>query len=283
MVDPIPNQAWSYWSQGFDKVDPILRLGFDSWRKNGAFQGVTVLDSKTVFDFVPPRELPTAFSTLPPQLQSDFVRLALLARFGGIWMDMSTLVTAPVAPWLSSLQLRSNAFFFRNPGRGVGGRLFETGFMAASPGLDFFFEWSELLVRLFSRHRLHQAHSQFSNAPTLAKKAFGFLNKRLRKSAKLSSLWAVPPLSWLSIYPFFIAHYAGNFLLLKELHSGFLEDMEFVPASDYLATRSTSNHFGWEVAIEKLAESTVPVHDFEFRKSVTGDEIEALRRFIGGQ
>ena len=41
-------------------------------------------------------DLPNWWAELSPQTQSDCVRLALLARHGGVWMDVSILTCASV-------------------------------------------------------------------------------------------------------------------------------------------------------------------------------------------
>lgn len=279
-VHGIPNRAWSYWAQGTREIDPIVQLCLDSWKSRGCFETVVVVDSESVYSYLPEGTLPATFSSLPFQLQSDFVRLALLHEHGGIWMDASTLVTAPVADWLESLDIKDGCFFFQNPGKGEGGRLFETGFMAARPKHLFFLDWLRALETLFQRKRVHRAHSPSSDAPYLSKKLFAFLNKYLRRSADLSALWALPPLSWLPFYPFFVVHYVGNALLIRSAHSRVLADMEIVHAKHYLRIRDVSNKLGWLEALNSPDLKCSPVHDVEFRKPFTPNEREAFERFV---
>ena len=279
-VNGIPNRAWSYWAQGLEEVDPIVQLCMDSWKSRGGFESITVVDAGSVYSYLPEGTLPATFSSLPFQLQSDFVRLALLREYGGIWMDASTLVTAPVADWLETLDIKNGCFFFQNPGIGIGGRLFETGFLAARPNHQFFSDWLDALGALFLRNRVHRAHSPDSDAPYFSKIFFGFLNKYLRRSANLSALWAVPPLSWLPFYPFFMVHYVGNALLRKRAHSKLFADMEIVHAKHYLRIRDVSNKFGWLEALNSPDLKFPPVHDVEFRKPFTPSERKAFERFV---
>lgn len=279
-VHGIPNRAWSYWAQGLREIDPIVQLCLDSWKSRGRFEAVVVVDSESVYNYLPEGTLPATFSSLPFQLQSDFVRLALLHEHGGIWMDASTLVTAPVADWLESLDLKDGCFFFQNPGKGEGGRLFETGFMAARPKHRFFSDWLNALGALFQRNRVHRAHSPSSDAPYLSKKLFALLNKYLRRSADLSALWALPPLAWLPFYPFFVVHYVGNALLIRSAHSKVLADMEIVPAKRYLSIRGISNESDWSEALKSPFLEFSPVHDVEFRKPFAPSELQAFRRFV---
>ena len=257
-----------------------MQLCIKSWDLYGDFDQVDILDAASVYNFLPPGTLPSTYQSLPVQIQSDLVRLGLLREYGGIWMDASTLVTSPVASWLGSLELNTESFLFQNTGAGIGGRLFETGFMASRPNHEFFSDWFNSMRALFSRHRIHRAHSPASSAPLFAKKLFAFLNKYLRQSARLSAFWVVPPLSWLPFYPFFIVHYAGNALLRQSKHSTQLSNMETVLASRYLRIRDVSNKLGWPEALKSPLLFDVPVHDVEFRKSLTDEELSALREFV---
>jgi hypothetical protein len=198
-------------------------------------------------------------------------------------MDASSLVTAPVADWLQTLELHAQSFLFQNPGKGVGGRLFETGFMASSPNHEFFSDWFALMFSLFSRPRVHRAHSPSSEAPVLSKKAFALMNKYLRQSPAASALWAVPPLAWLPFYPFFIVHYVGNSLLRRPKHESLLKEIELVEATKYLRIREVSNEQGWLVALRDSALFESPVHDVEFRKPMSKYEVLGLAKFTEGQ
>ena len=275
----IPNRAWTYWSQGAEDLPRIIQICLESWEVRGGFESVKVLDCETVHEYLPQGTLPSSFRHLPPQLQSDFVRLALLREYGGVWMDASTLVSAAVVPWLEALHLQSGLFLFQNPG-GVGGRLFETGFMASRPQHQFVVDWYSLLASLFSRNRVHGAHSRSSDAPLAYKKIFAFMNQYLRKAPHLSALWAKWPLSWLPFYPFFIVHYSGNAVLQQESHSNELARIPIVLAKEYLAIRDISNKRGWNNALESPALRSSPVHDVEFRKPLSDIEVLALRNFV---
>lgn len=279
-VDGIPNRAWSYWAQGLEDADPIVQLCVKSWKSRGGFDRIDVVDSQNVFEFLPEGTLPATFGSLPFQLQSDFVRLALLREHGGFWMDASTLVASNVADWLELLEIGDGFFFFQNPGNGVGGRLFETGFLAARPRHQFVSDWFTALKALFLKKRVHRAHSPSSEAPYFSKRLFALLNKYLRRSSTLSALWASPPLSWLPFYPFFIVHYVGNAVLRRATHSHRMKGMQVVNARCYLSIRDISNKLGWSEALNSPLLKNSPVHDVEFRKPLSSDELLALNKFV---
>lgn len=276
----IPNRAWGFWAQGADDLDPVIGLCIESWRKNGGFDQIDILDAISVFDFLSRESLPRNFSTLPVQIQSDLVRLGLLGQYGGVWMDASTLVSFEVMPWVESRAGHSGLFMFQNPGRGKGGRRFETGFIAARQGHPFIRDWLEQMVHFFQWRRVHQAHSAYSDAPILAKKIFAVLNSFFRKTHRRSAFWARAPLRWLPFYPFFIVHYLGNRVLQKRSHRPLLESLTAVDASRYLALRAISNARGWVETREVAELGEVPVHDIEFRKELHHGEFESLDAIV---
>ena len=272
----IPNRAWGFWAQGADDLDPVIELCIWSWRKKGGFDQSDILEAGSVFDFLTRESLPSNFASLPVQIQSDLVRLGLLHQYGGVWMDASTLVSFEVMPWVDSRAGHSGLFVFQNPGRGKGGRRFETGFIAARQGHPFIGDWFQQMARFFQRRRIHQAHSAYSDAPILAKKIFAVLNLFFRKTHRRSAFWARAPLRWLPIYPFFIVHYLGNWVLQKRRYRSLLQLLKFVDASRYLALRTISNARGWVQAAEAAELGEVPVHDIEFRKELIHGEFESL-------
>ena len=55
-----------------------------------------ILDEKSVSRFLEPHELPHCYQRLPAAQQSDALRLALLARYGGVYTDVATLCLQPL-------------------------------------------------------------------------------------------------------------------------------------------------------------------------------------------
>lgn len=276
----IPNIAWTYWAQGREGSNDCLELCEKSWRDLAGFEEVHVLSQVNLRDYLNPSELPPRFELLPVQFQSDLVRLNLLAKYGGIWLDTSTLVTRNVAAWLQSLDLGEGLFLFRNHNGGIGGRLFEIGFIAAEPGHPFIVSWADHLERFFRYPRVHGAHSQFSTTPSPYKKVFGLLNRFLRRSAGRSAWWARFPLRLLPFYPYFITYYIANRLLQTSSYRDLLERIPFYDARLYLRLRKIVSREGWKALVKNLEDQSVPIHDLEFRQPMSNSEKDSLNRFM---
>lgn len=94
---------WSFWR---GPMDAITRRCVESWARHARGWTVRVLDERSLGRYRIRR--PAAFAALTPAQQSDVVRLSLLSRYGGLWMDASVLLSAPL-DWLPALD--GDAYF----------------------------------------------------------------------------------------------------------------------------------------------------------------------------
>lgn len=92
--------VWTFWDRGADNMPPFYKLNVEGWRRRlGPAWRVEVVnvvpgDPRHVDNFVARADLPASFDALSPVVQSDAVRLALLARHGGVWMDAGIVLVA---------------------------------------------------------------------------------------------------------------------------------------------------------------------------------------------
>ena len=94
-ADEIPKIIWTYWQQA--PVPPFIQACLDNWRRFAPDHQVRMLDRSTVADWLP--TLRADFDELPAYRQSDWLRVQLLARHGGVWMDASMLLSRDLG-WL---------------------------------------------------------------------------------------------------------------------------------------------------------------------------------------
>jgi hypothetical protein len=132
----IPPILWAYWSGGTPPL--LVERCFVQWRRLHPGFEVRILDADTVRHYVP--DIPPALASAAIAKQSDWLRLELLRRYGGIWLDASTILTAPL-DWVLAEQARTGADylgyylerFTTVPERPV----VESWFMAAPAGSPF--------------------------------------------------------------------------------------------------------------------------------------------------
>lgn len=88
-----PRVIWTYWDQGCAEVPPFNALCIETWQARNPGWRVVILDHWTVKDVLQPDDLPQEFDSpgMLCQHRADCARLALLRRFGGVYMDSSVL------------------------------------------------------------------------------------------------------------------------------------------------------------------------------------------------
>lgn len=89
-------KIWFCWLQGMDKMPDIVRACWNSLHRHLGDREIVFIDSDNWREFV---ELPDyvqqkwAEGKIPAALFSDLLRLELLTRYGGAWIDSSVLCT----------------------------------------------------------------------------------------------------------------------------------------------------------------------------------------------
>ncbi|CAM2823960.1 capsular polysaccharide synthesis protein [Helicobacter burdigaliensis] len=106
---------WQLWFQGESEAPETIRVCFDFVKKHmGEEYKVIILDQNNIKDyidlpsFVYERALDKDFSAKPITIFSDLLRVALLSTYGGVWMDASLYLSAP----LDKKILESNFFAY---------------------------------------------------------------------------------------------------------------------------------------------------------------------------
>ncbi|MFY9479108.1 MAG: capsular polysaccharide synthesis protein [Aquabacterium sp.] len=104
---PIPKIIWSFWH---DATPPlIVQRCVDGWRRLNPGYRVELLHAGTVNRFIQQADLPRGFDKLSNFRKADWLRLALVSRHGGVWMDASILLTRSL-DWLVDPQRSKGRF-----------------------------------------------------------------------------------------------------------------------------------------------------------------------------
>lgn len=138
----IPRIIWTYWSgQPSSSAEACLASLI---RTNPNFI-VNVLNDENLHNYLP--EFPDTPADLPVQLVSDLIRLSLLEKFGGIWVDHSIIITHPL-DWVIDAAIKSKAeavcFYNEHPSSYKSNHdrpVIENGFIAAVKGSQFIIDW----------------------------------------------------------------------------------------------------------------------------------------------
>ncbi|WP_433827106.1 capsular polysaccharide synthesis protein [Actinoplanes sp. CA-015351] len=129
VVSSFDQPIFVYWAQGFESAPPVVRACLDALRANNPASRVHELTDANI----------AAYVDVPPDLLdaldgnrthfSDLLRLLLLEKFGGIWVDGTCLVSEPLRPHITRALQQSSLFAFNYTGPYI-----SSWFLAARPG-----------------------------------------------------------------------------------------------------------------------------------------------------
>lgn len=100
----LPRIIWTYWQT--TPAPEFIQACIANWRQFAPDHEVRLLDRSSIESWLP--SLRADFDSLPAYRQADWLRVQLLARHGGIWMDASMLLSRDLG-WLHDTQRRRGA------------------------------------------------------------------------------------------------------------------------------------------------------------------------------
>ena len=151
-----------YWDRGeYDQsVPPLNRLCINRWKTlNSDTWSVRVLDENTIRDYVPEFfDILKCSARVRPvgSGQSDLLRLLLLSKFGGVWVDASVYPMFPLDNFINYLVNDSNGFFgywFYNKSRDpmLGNRVTPSWFLICTKSAFTLMEkWKTEVIKAFT-------------------------------------------------------------------------------------------------------------------------------------
>jgi len=150
--------VWMFWGQGLQKVPAFERACFASWKRMAPGWEVRLIDQQNMRDWVTEEEANLVMMVggkVRWALASDLLRLMLLRTHGGVWADISVVLTRPLDKWLPQRMEGAMVFAFDYPDHSSTAELYsqapwiESWFLAARPGSRFVSSWLKQTV-LFS-------------------------------------------------------------------------------------------------------------------------------------
>ena len=102
-----PKIIWIYWDSP-DDIPEIVKLSVDRVKSFCPDYEIKFLDMLSVNEYITLPNIPTS---LPLAIKADYIRLMLLERYGGVWMDSSILLNEDLG-WISKKICNHDAFVF---------------------------------------------------------------------------------------------------------------------------------------------------------------------------
>ncbi|RDJ93388.1 DUF2847 family protein, partial [Lacticaseibacillus rhamnosus] len=103
-AERIPRRIWFLWLQGLDEAPPVVRMCYESWRQQNPGWELIFLTAENVGDWVDFQPSSPRLSHLSRNHLSDLIRIALLSKYGGVWVDSTCLCVQDLDRWLEKAQ-----------------------------------------------------------------------------------------------------------------------------------------------------------------------------------
>jgi hypothetical protein len=105
-----------YWAQGFEAAPPVVRACLAALKANNPDSRVHELSLATIDSYVDVPEDLVASLAGDHYHFSDLLRMLLLEKFGGIWVDATCLVSEPLRPHVDRALAKGSVFAFNYTG-----------------------------------------------------------------------------------------------------------------------------------------------------------------------
>lgn len=150
-----PRVVWSYWDKGVESLSDFRQLCVSTWRAMNPAWEVIILNPISMWDFVDVNDLPRRWSDMYVAFQADALRLALLCRYGGMWVDVATICLRTFDSIMYDVVRDEGhpadvgAFYFSSWGveMGVGSEYVENWLLAARREHPLMLRWKELFCQ----------------------------------------------------------------------------------------------------------------------------------------
>ncbi len=114
-----------------------------------------VIDAYNLNQYVD--ELPDGFHKLLPAYQADYVRVAVIERFGGIWLDSDTLVMNNMHDLFKLFETHQGFFIRQN------NNLVCNGVFGSLPGTPLLAEWRKAMIPIIAEKGNSMLWSELGN------------------------------------------------------------------------------------------------------------------------
>jgi hypothetical protein len=86
----IPRITWSYWEG--EPMPEIVKLAHERRQNKLTGWEVRLLSPDSIAQYIDMSTIPANYQDLSPQHKADWIRVALLKRYGGVWLDSTIII-----------------------------------------------------------------------------------------------------------------------------------------------------------------------------------------------
>ena len=112
----LPKQIWTHWND--TNFPPHFEMNLKNWKRLHPDWTITVFTTKEFLETVTPYEIPYSFHERGYEHQADWIRMKLLKKYGGCWMDSGILLNTSLESLYSEcLQKQADLLVFQIPNK----------------------------------------------------------------------------------------------------------------------------------------------------------------------
>lgn len=86
---------WSYWNDD-ENLPPSVKFAKHTWEKHNKNSEIHMISDNTLNQFIDISLLPKNYNNVPLIKKTDIIRLTLLEKYGGVWLDANIYLNKPL-------------------------------------------------------------------------------------------------------------------------------------------------------------------------------------------
>jgi len=200
---------WMYWHQGFMDSPELIKMCFTSWKIRNPEYELRFLDHESVHKYIDiPSYIDIMRKDIPIQKYANHIRLNLLNKYGGIWVDANIYCFVPLDHWLNANLMKQGIFMFTNSFQD---RLIANWFIASEPNNYITAKWLSRYDEYFQYNNVTNSYT------TIGRKLRRKIRRHYSNSIEKTSIWfSFLIRKILRLSPYLIMHYLFNLLYLRD-------------------------------------------------------------------
>lgn len=247
---------WFLWLQGLSSAPDIIKMCLHSWRRENPDWNVVVLDETNLDQYTDIPLDAEIKSRLLPNWYANLIRLDLLNKHGGVWVDATCYCIQPLDLWLTP-NLHAHLFMFQNRGDD---RAFGSWFIASHRDNYLLQATYKALIQYWSENNFKDLKS-YSQTRT-----YKLMQRLFNTNTHSTRYWFNPIVTKIFKYaPYFNFHYQMNRLIEN--------DQEAKSIADQILRYS---NIGWKYRHASFKNSFKPM-SVEVRNMIDSQQIPLLK------
>jgi len=134
-----------YWVGNEYKLISILRKIIYLHSTNGIGYKVNLINKNNIKEYI--KDIPDYFDTLLPAHQADFVRVNVICKYGGIWLDSDTLVMDSLDSLFDLIEQKKGFFILQN-NDGLW-----NGIFGSKPNTPLMIKWKNEMIKMLNEKK----------------------------------------------------------------------------------------------------------------------------------